>query len=174
LPRFRRQTRKVKLSSGAATECRILSVIGPTNTPTGLLDGLSAHRFDGHTPINDVNRSGDAGQGVQRACPHEIVPERRVRAGTARPRSKLDVLQCEADDFLRETTGCFDDGAIEEGDLICPPIVSFLNRFIMPLSIDGPRSARPPSVYLACALDRSRRSIARRSGAPDSWWARAP
>jgi hypothetical protein len=23
----------------------------------------------GHTPVNDVNRSGDAGPGVQRACP---------------------------------------------------------------------------------------------------------
>ncbi len=30
---------------------------------------------------------------------------------------KLDVLQCEADDFLRETLECYDDGAIEQSDL---------------------------------------------------------
>jgi TRAP transporter TAXI family solute receptor len=30
---------------------------------------------------------------------------------------ELDALQSEADDFLRETLDCFDDGAIEEGDL---------------------------------------------------------
>jgi TRAP transporter TAXI family solute receptor len=30
---------------------------------------------------------------------------------------QLDVLQCEADDILRETLECFDDGAIEEADL---------------------------------------------------------
>ncbi len=29
----------------------------------------------------------------------------------------LDALQHEADDILRETLGCYDDGAIEEGDL---------------------------------------------------------
>jgi hypothetical protein len=26
-------------------------------------------------------------------------------------------LQCEADDILRETLDCYDDGAIEEGDI---------------------------------------------------------
>jgi TRAP transporter TAXI family solute receptor len=30
---------------------------------------------------------------------------------------ELDILQCEADDILRETLDCYDDGAIEEGDL---------------------------------------------------------
>ena len=30
---------------------------------------------------------------------------------------ELDALQCEADDILRETLDCFDDGAIEEADL---------------------------------------------------------
>jgi TRAP transporter TAXI family solute receptor len=30
---------------------------------------------------------------------------------------ELDTLQSEADDILRETLGCFDDGAIEQGDL---------------------------------------------------------
>lgn len=50
LPCFRRETKKEKLSSGAATECRILSVIG-------LLGGLSAHRFDGRTAINDFGGS---------------------------------------------------------------------------------------------------------------------
>jgi TRAP transporter TAXI family solute receptor len=30
---------------------------------------------------------------------------------------ELDKLQCDADDILRETLECFDDGAIEEGDL---------------------------------------------------------
>jgi TRAP transporter TAXI family solute receptor len=30
---------------------------------------------------------------------------------------QLDTLQCEADDILRETLECFDDGAIEQGDL---------------------------------------------------------
>ena len=30
---------------------------------------------------------------------------------------ELDALQCEADDILRETLDCYDDGAIEESDL---------------------------------------------------------
>ncbi|HEY3793673.1 MAG TPA: TAXI family TRAP transporter solute-binding subunit, partial [Bradyrhizobium sp.] len=30
---------------------------------------------------------------------------------------ELDALQCEADDFLRETLACYDDGAIEQSDL---------------------------------------------------------
>jgi hypothetical protein len=30
---------------------------------------------------------------------------------------QLDALQCEADDFLRETLECYDDGAIEPSDL---------------------------------------------------------
>jgi hypothetical protein len=30
---------------------------------------------------------------------------------------ELDALQEEADEFLRETLECYDDGAIEEGDL---------------------------------------------------------
>jgi TRAP transporter TAXI family solute receptor len=30
---------------------------------------------------------------------------------------ELDTLQCEADDILRETLDCYDDGAIEEGEL---------------------------------------------------------
>jgi hypothetical protein len=30
---------------------------------------------------------------------------------------ELDALQCEADEFLRETLECYDDGAIEESDL---------------------------------------------------------
>jgi hypothetical protein len=36
---------------------------------------------------------------------------------------ELDALQCEADDFLRETLDCFDDGAIEEGDLAAYSLV---------------------------------------------------
>ena len=30
---------------------------------------------------------------------------------------ELDALQCEADEILRETLDCYDDGAIEESDL---------------------------------------------------------
>ena len=30
---------------------------------------------------------------------------------------ELDALQCEADEFLRETLECYDDGAIEPSDL---------------------------------------------------------
>ena len=36
---------------------------------------------------------------------------------------ELDTLQCEAEDFLRETLECFDDGAIEEGDLTAYSLV---------------------------------------------------
>jgi TRAP transporter TAXI family solute receptor len=36
---------------------------------------------------------------------------------------ELDRLQCEADDFLRETLDCFDDGAIEAGDLAAYSLV---------------------------------------------------
>ena len=35
----------------------------------------------------------------------------------------LDVLQHEADDILRETLECYDDGAIEEGDLVAYNLV---------------------------------------------------
>jgi hypothetical protein len=30
---------------------------------------------------------------------------------------ELDALQCEADEILRDTLDCYDDGAIEESDL---------------------------------------------------------
>jgi hypothetical protein len=30
---------------------------------------------------------------------------------------ELDVMQCEADDILRETLDCYDDGAIDESDI---------------------------------------------------------
>jgi len=36
---------------------------------------------------------------------------------------ELDVLQREADDILRETLDCYDDGAIEEGDLVAYNLV---------------------------------------------------
>jgi len=36
---------------------------------------------------------------------------------------ELDALQCEADDILRETLDCFDDGAIEESDLAAYSLV---------------------------------------------------
>jgi TRAP transporter TAXI family solute receptor len=36
---------------------------------------------------------------------------------------ELDALQCEADDILRETLDCYDDGAIEEGDLTAYSLV---------------------------------------------------
>jgi TRAP transporter TAXI family solute receptor len=36
---------------------------------------------------------------------------------------ELDALQCEADDILRETLDCYDDGAIEEGDLAAYSLV---------------------------------------------------
>jgi TRAP transporter TAXI family solute receptor len=36
---------------------------------------------------------------------------------------ELDTLQCEADDILRETLDCYDDGAIEEGDLAAYSLV---------------------------------------------------
>jgi TRAP transporter TAXI family solute receptor len=36
---------------------------------------------------------------------------------------ELDLLQCEADDILRETLDCYDDGAIEEGDLAAYSLV---------------------------------------------------
>jgi hypothetical protein len=124
LPRFRRQTQKVKLSSGAATECRILSVIGPTNTLTGLLDSLSAHRFDGHTPINDVNRSGNAGQGVQRACPstsHEIVPERRG-PGRGRQGREANWTYCNA----RQTTSFVKR---QTASMTAPPLRQFAASF---------------------------------------------
>jgi len=35
----------------------------------------------------------------------------------------LDTLQREADEILRETLGCYDDGAIEEGDLLAYSLV---------------------------------------------------
>jgi hypothetical protein len=37
--------------------------------------------------------------------------------------AELDILQCEADDILRETLDCYDDGAIEEGDLAAYALV---------------------------------------------------
>ena len=37
------------------------------------------------------------------------------------------MLQCEADDFLRETLECYDDGAIEQSDLAAYGLV--LDRF---------------------------------------------
>jgi TRAP transporter TAXI family solute receptor len=40
---------------------------------------------------------------------------------------ELDALQCEADEFLRETLECYDDGAIEDGDLAAYGLV--LNQF---------------------------------------------
>jgi TRAP transporter TAXI family solute receptor len=40
---------------------------------------------------------------------------------------ELDALQCEADEFLRETLDCYDDGAIEQGDLAAYSLV--LNQF---------------------------------------------
>jgi TRAP transporter TAXI family solute receptor len=36
---------------------------------------------------------------------------------------ELDTLQCEADDILRETLECYDDGAIEEGDIAAYSLV---------------------------------------------------
>jgi hypothetical protein len=36
---------------------------------------------------------------------------------------ELDAMQCEADDFLRETLECYDDGAIEEADLAAYSLV---------------------------------------------------
>ena len=36
---------------------------------------------------------------------------------------ELDALQCEADDILRETLDCYDDGAIEQGDLAAYSLV---------------------------------------------------
>jgi hypothetical protein len=36
---------------------------------------------------------------------------------------ELDALQYEADDILRETLDCFDDGAIEESDLAAYSLV---------------------------------------------------
>ncbi len=36
---------------------------------------------------------------------------------------ELDTLQCEADEILRETLDCYDDGAIEEGDLAAYSLV---------------------------------------------------
>jgi hypothetical protein len=35
----------------------------------------------------------------------------------------LDTLQREADDILRETLNCYDNGAIEEGDLLAYSLV---------------------------------------------------
>ena len=40
---------------------------------------------------------------------------------------ELDAMQCEADDFLRETLDCYDDGAIEQADLAAYSLV--LNQF---------------------------------------------
>ena len=40
---------------------------------------------------------------------------------------ELDTLQCEADEFLRETLECYDDGAIEQDDLTAYGLV--LNQF---------------------------------------------
>jgi TRAP transporter TAXI family solute receptor len=36
---------------------------------------------------------------------------------------ELDALQCEADDILRETLDCYDDGAIEQGDIAAYSLV---------------------------------------------------
>ncbi|SDT34923.1 TAXI family TRAP transporter solute-binding subunit [Bradyrhizobium canariense] len=36
---------------------------------------------------------------------------------------ELDALQCEADEFVRETLECYDDGAIEQGDLAAYSLV---------------------------------------------------
>ena len=51
-----------------------------------------------------------------------ILHRERLAATIARVRKigtieELDALQAEADDILRETLDCFDDGAIEESDL---------------------------------------------------------
>jgi len=46
----------------------------------------------------------------------------------------LDTLQREADEFLRETLTCYDDGAIEEGDLLAYSLVldQFHNAIVEP------------------------------------------
>jgi TRAP transporter TAXI family solute receptor len=61
-----------------------------------------------------------------------ILHRERLAATIARVRKistieELDTLQAEADDILRETLDCFDDGAIEESDLAAYSLV--MNQF---------------------------------------------
>jgi TRAP transporter TAXI family solute receptor len=61
-----------------------------------------------------------------------ILHRERLAATIARVRKistieELDALQAEADDILRETLDCFDDGAIEESDLAAYSLV--MNQF---------------------------------------------
>ncbi len=56
---------------------------------------------------------------------------------------ELDALQREADDILRETLGCYDDGAIEEGDLAAYHLVleQFHNAVVDRRSVIGAAGA---------------------------------
>ena len=59
---------------------------------------------------------------------------------------ELDVLQCEADDVLRETLACYDDGAIEEGDLAAYSLVleQFHHAIVDRRAVIGARAGELP------------------------------
>jgi hypothetical protein len=59
---------------------------------------------------------------------------------------QLDVLQGEADDFLRETLECYDNCAIEQGDLAAYGLVlnQFHNAVVDRRAAIGPNAANMP------------------------------
>jgi TRAP transporter TAXI family solute receptor len=60
---------------------------------------------------------------------------------------ELNVMQCEADDFLRETLECYDDGAIEQSDLAAYSLVfdQFHHAVVDRRAVIGPLSATNPT-----------------------------
>ncbi|HEY0911016.1 MAG TPA: TAXI family TRAP transporter solute-binding subunit [Bradyrhizobium sp.] len=59
---------------------------------------------------------------------------------------ELDALQCEADEFLRETLACYDDGAIEQADLAAYSLVldQFHNAVVDRRAVIGGPAANLP------------------------------
>ena len=70
---------------------------------------------------------------------------------------ELDAMQHEADDILRETLECYDDGAIEEGDLSAYSLV--LEQFHHAVADRrAALGARPPICPAADSISRYRRA----------------
>ena len=61
---------------------------------------------------------------------------------------QLDTMQCEADEFLRETLECYDDGAIEQADLAAYSLVlnQFHNAVVDRRSVIGATAGNVPRI----------------------------
>jgi hypothetical protein len=72
---------------------------------------------------------------------------------------ELDALQCEADDFLRETLDCYDDGAIEERNLSA---YSLVLEQVHHAVVDRRAAISEAAASLPrCALDRPAAALVR-------------